>query len=470
MRGKRTRCLILIADSLAIPLAWFIAYWLRYGDRLWDRLVKPSPLPPVLIIACAFCAWRLLNELMPLDGFRDGWTLPATVSTVVLGVTMQMGATLAVAYLARIYLSRLALMYFVALFCCLTLMIRAVALLVLRSRRQAGKIARTVIVGDGRAASELARRIKLHPELPYEIVGFLKLSTTPGGVVETYRATGTVELSSIEVLSFLNQQRISELIVCVDLSPSLEMQNLLIRCRGMGIRVNLLPRAYELYSTKATLLDIDGVPLISLEDPRDFRTAPIVKRTVDLTLGSLLLVASVPILAIAGTLLWAQKRHVFHRELRCGLNGRTFWMYRLNVDRKNPDAPALDRFLDRLSISELPQLLNVLAGQMSLVGPRPESPDRVRDYSEWQRRRLRIKPGMTGLAQVNGLREHNSSEEKARFDLQYTLRWTPIIDLVLLLQTLWTLIARSWHRTQHPRQDFPQQEEPHTALARTSPE
>jgi len=90
----------------------------------------------------------------------------------------------------------------------------------------------------------------------------------------------------------------------------------------------------------------------------------------------------------------------------------------------------------------------VLSGQMSLVGPRPESVERVRDYSEWQRQRLKIKPGMTGLAQVNGLREQHSSEEKTRYDLRYMVRWTPIIDLVLLLETVWTLAARPWGGTE----------------------
>jgi lipopolysaccharide/colanic/teichoic acid biosynthesis glycosyltransferase len=96
-----------------------------------------------------------------------------------------------------------------------------------------------------------------------------------------------------------------------------------------------------------------------------------------------------------------------------------------------------------MSITELPQLWNVLRGEMSLVGPRPESSERVRRYSEWQQRRLSIKPGITGLAQVQGLRDQNSSEEKARFDLQYILNPSAIGDIAILLQTLWTLTMRS---------------------------
>jgi len=118
-------------------------------------------------------------------------------------------------------------------------------------------------------------------------------------------------------------------------------------------------------------------------------------------------------------------------------------MLRLNVDRGATAVGRFERILDELSIAELPQLWNVLRGDMSLVGPRPESADRVCRYSEWQQQRLGAKPGMTGLAQVQGLREQHSSEEKTRFDLQYILNSSLWTDLSLLLQTIWTLAKRS---------------------------
>ncbi len=102
-------------------------------------------------------------------------------------------------------------------------------------------------------------------------------------------------------------------------------------------------------------------------------------------------------------------------------------------------------------LTELPQLLNVLRGEMSLVGPRPEGLERTRHYSDWHQRRLSVKPGMTGLAQVLGLREQNSSEDKTKYDLQYIFHRSPFQDISILLQTLWTiplrlLDLRRWHR------------------------
>jgi len=103
--------------------------------------------------------------------------------------------------------------------------------------------------------------------------------------------------------------------------------------------------------------------------------------------------------------------------------------------------------MQQTSFTELPQVLNVLRGEMSLVGPRPEGPEKVRHYSDWHRQRLSVKPGITGLAQVHGLRDQNSSEDKTRYDLQYILHRSLFLDISLLLQTLWTLALRSF---QHP--------------------
>jgi len=119
-------------------------------------------------------------------------------------------------------------------------------------------------------------------------------------------------------------------------------------------------------------------------------------------------------------------------------------MYRLNSDRHAVGLPFHEFVMQQSSFTELPQLLNVFRGEMSLVGPRPEGPEKVRHYSDWHRQRLSIRPGMTGLAQVHGLRDQNSSEDKTRYDLQYILHRSLFLDISLLLQTTWTLALRSF--------------------------
>jgi lipopolysaccharide/colanic/teichoic acid biosynthesis glycosyltransferase len=166
--------------------------------------------------------------------------------------------------------------------------------------------------------------------------------------------------------------------------------------------------------------------------------------------GTVLLLLSLPLLFLAVINIWSQRRNAFCSESRCGRMGKTFSMYRLNIDRHNPDLVGFQRFMANFSLTELPQLWNVLAGQMSLVGPRPEPPDRVKHYSDWQRQRLSVEPGITGLAQVQGLREQHSSEAKARFDLQYIFHWSLFLDLSLILQTVWTLALRPLKRKRAP--------------------
>jgi lipopolysaccharide/colanic/teichoic acid biosynthesis glycosyltransferase len=164
-----------------------------------------------------------------------------------------------------------------------------------------------------------------------------------------------------------------------------------------------------------------------------------------------LLLAGPAVLTVAS---WfkIRKGKGFRSETRCGQFGKTFKMYRLNSDRHALGLSFAELLMQQSSFSELPQLLNVLRGEMSLVGPRPEGPEKVRHYSDWHRQRLSVKPGITGLAQVHGLRDQNSSEDKTRYDLQYILHRSVFLDISLLLQTVWTLVFRPFqHKTREMR-------------------
>jgi lipopolysaccharide/colanic/teichoic acid biosynthesis glycosyltransferase len=437
------RFLVTMADAAAVPFALLLAYLLRYGDKVGPHLIQPTPWSALIVVAVgALVSWFGLYGFMSLDAFSTGWSLPATVSRLALGVVIQMGVVLALAYLARVYFSRLILSYFAIIFYVVALLVRVVIYRVLRSYHRVGKTRRVVIVGEGKVANELTRRIRRHPELLYEVVGLLNPWMQPGNGRANQSVTGTPELSSLDVLKVLEERGVQELMVCLDQPSATEVQHFLARCLGKGMRVSLVPQPYELYCSRARLVELEGVPLVALEGLPHSRAAAGVKRAIDLILGVPLSLLACPILAVSSLVLKLEGRNALRIELRGGRYGQPFRMYKLNVDRHAVDSTGFQRFLCRLSISELPQLLNVLTGKMSLVGPRPETLKRIGEYSEWQRQRLNMRPGMTGLAQVNGLREQHSSEEKTRYDLQYIVRWTPIFDLILLLQTVWTLFAR----------------------------
>ena len=363
------RFVVTMADATAVPFALVLAYLLRYGDKVGPYLTHPTPWSALIVVAAgALVSWFGLYDFMSLDAFSTGWSLPATVSRLALGVVIQMGVVLAVAYLARVYFSRLIVCYFAIIFYFMVLLVRVVTYRVLRSYYRVGKTRRVVVVGEGKVANELTRRIRRHPELLYEVVGLLNPWTQSGNGRENQSPTATPELSSLDVLNVLQERGVQELIVCLDQPSATEVQHFLARCLTKGMRVSLVPQPYELYCSRASLVELEGVPLVALEGLPHSRSASGVKRFIDLILGVPLSLLACPVLAVSSLILRLEGRNPVRTELRGGRNGKPFRMYKLNVDRHANDATGFQRFLCRLSISELPQLINVLSGKMSLVG------------------------------------------------------------------------------------------------------
>ena len=430
---------ILFAD-----LAWCFAAFvgtvaLRY-DHVWDPANRTTTEALLPFLAGTAVLWFFLSAWMKLDCFGGGWRFPAVVSQVFLAVLCLMCVLLSAGYLWREYVSRLALSYFGVLLFVGFIGIRYTAQLLLLARHRAGDVRRMVIVGADRIARELALKIKRHPEMVCEIIGFL--CPEDNGNLTPREPGDAVRVPTMGVTELLTSERVTDLVLALSRPALPEILNLAGRCRERGIRVSFIPQPYELYLSKPALIDLDGIPILELREASAPGFFSLWKRIVDVVLGSLLSIIAVPVLLpVAIALRWTKSR-AFRREKRCGKGGKSFLMLRLNVDREISNGTQFERMLVNMSVTELPQLWNVLRGEMSLVGPRPDSPTRVKRYSEWEQQRLGIKPGMTGLAQVHGLRDQNSSEEKTRFDLQYILNPSAVTDASILLQTLWTLTTR----------------------------
>ncbi len=428
---------ILYCDIVWLLLALGASYTLRY-----DALVPYEGSFYRLLALAAVGVWIALFSMIRLDCFTGGWRSHLVLSKIAMGTSFLMIFILTFAYLARLYYSRLMLLYFAGLLFAGFLAIRVGTYLFLCRQHKNGRAKKVVLLGNDRFILEFTSKILGHPELLYDVVGTLCTARTEDRSVPGPADSSRLPLGSEDVLSAFTEHKVSELIVLLDESPGLEFQTFIARCRAQDITVSVLPHGYELYTSKPKLVDIDGFPLVSLEQRSIGPAAAIVKRAVDLVGSIVLLPPCAGIVAFSAIVTLLKGRRVFRREMRIGLNGRAFWMYRLDIDSSEARVPAYERSLLRLSISELPQIWNVLRGEMSLVGPRPESPNRVKTYSEWQQQRLKAKPGMTGLAQVNGLRDRHASEEKTRYDLQYMLEWSPFMDVVLLLRTLGALGRR----------------------------
>src|SRR5260370_5752583 len=390
------------------------------------------------MILAAAVAWTLLYFEMSLDGFKGGWHFFAILSKLMVAVSLLMIVLLAFSFLTRHYYSRLVLLYFALLFFLGLVGLRCLARFLVTSKLRNIAEHRCVILGQGPVAKELASKIASHPELPLRIVGFLfpSESETLNGFANLLEAPFT-SVKTLQVVELLAKHKIQKLIIAMAQPNGAEIRKLIAGCRAASIQVYLVPQWYDLYLSKPKLEEIDGLPMLSLyeRNPKAIRFA--LKRAMDVVFGSAILLVISPILAIAAFVVHSRKGRAFRSELRCGKDGIPFGMYRLNLEPYPASPERYERLFVRWSLTELPQLWNVLKGHMSLVGPRPESPERVKYYSEWQRQRLEVHAGVTGPAQGHGLRDQHPSEARAGFHLQDIFNWAPLLHLSLILQPVW---------------------------------
>ena len=435
----RLRELVLAADLLWIVLSFGLAQMARNGFSPGPEAL-PASFYSFAVLATALL-WTVLYFSKDLEGFRRGWYLPSVLAQVIVAVFYVIGFITVIGFVSKHYYSRLTLLYLGLLLPAGFTAIRCIAYRLVQSKAHLRTNRRVVIVGTGRIARELAMKISRHPELCIEVAGTLfPANAEPAN--DSSALSGTMSLRTLNILDLLQEKNVQEVVLVEPVPAGAEIDELISNCRKTGLRVHLVPQHYELYLSKARLTEIEDVPLLSLEEPTLSAIGLQTKRAMDFAAAFVLLILAAPLLGLSIAVLRRIKGRAFKGEIRCGKNELPFWMYRLNVDRDDPNVVGFERFLVQFSLSELPQLINVLKGEMSLVGPRPESPERVKHYSMWQRQRLTIKPGLTGLAQVNGLREEHSSEEKAHFDLQYIFHWSSFLDICLVLQTVFTLLLR----------------------------
>lgn len=448
MSPKVARHVILAGDLLWIALSAIAAFQLRTAAP-WDAgHLQIATRASAFLISVAGIAWTIIFHKLKLDGFYGGYEVAAVLSRLFTGITALVVLFASAEFLLHRASSRLLLGAFAALFLATAFAWRLVARALARRLAGSGRLHRVLILGNGKIAQELAARIQRHPELRWELVGFLFPSA--GDFVDPVLSTGQAwQLNSLRIQSLLKERAVDEVVLTAPVPDQTEMLNLVANCRHSGVRVSIVPNFYRLYVNRPALLELDGLPLLRLAEGAPDPLQNSLKRLFDLALGSVLCLLTTPLMAFSALVLRLQKGRSFLSESRCGRNGRIFRMYRFNCARDTRGVSLAEQVLQMLSVAELPQLWNVLKGDMSLVGPRPETEERVKRYSDWQRQRLILKPGITGLAQVHGLREESTSEEKAYYDLRYIQEQSLLTDVSLILETLWT-IGRRLFQLQSP--------------------
>jgi exopolysaccharide biosynthesis polyprenyl glycosylphosphotransferase len=452
----------LLVDVLLINLALPIAYWLRYDLQLFRGVDPANNVPYSVYLPMA----GLLTVVMILTCRHEGaydMRRSRSLSRELYGVinattTAIMLLVVLVFFYRRLFYSRVIFVYAGLMIICFLGAARIARHSTLARMRQAGRgVERVLIVGSGEVGRAVMRNIIAQPELGYRVIGFLdddpaKASTDIGPI----RALGPIE----DIPQIIKNNVIDVVMITLPWQYHRKIIRLVGEAERAGVRAAVVPDLFQLSLGGIEIEDINGIPLISIKQSTLTGMNQVIKRVFDLCLAvpAVVLLAPVwPLVALAIRL--DSPGPILFRQVRVGRHGRDFTFFkfrsmRLDAEahlddlrtlneasgplfkiRNDPRLTRVGRFIRRTSLDELPQFINVLRGDMSLVGPRPGLPCEVAQYQEWQRKRLEIQPGLTGLWQVSG-RSDLTFDEMVMLDIYYGENWTLGTDVQILVRTI----------------------------------
>jgi len=450
------RLALVLADGVSAVAVFVVLSVLRFGDS-WLTTWGTADIDP-LVAALAFgIAWPAALWLGGLYRLRSRWTFRGELADFV-----RAGVILAVVSLATLFLVKLpdvSRLFLGALFptqVAVTLVSRFALRRLFAWMRGRGMNTRyMLVVGTSPSAVAFAARVERHPELGLKVVGHLALETN-GAFVGRRPVLGSVN----EIEEILHTRIIDEVAICLP-PASLHLVEPIVRlCEEEGRIVRLPLDDLGLTLTGGRIEEFDSVPVMSFVYGPDRTLALLLKRIFDIVLsGTAMILLSPVLLLIALAVFVADGRPVLFWQKRMGLHGRPFQVVKFRTMVRDAEArlveleglnevnghafkvtldprlSRLGRWLRRTSLDELPQLWNVLRGEMSIVGPRPPLPREVVGYDVWHRRRLSMKPGMTGLWQVSARREVDFDRWVA-IDLEYIDRWSLWLDFKIMARTI----------------------------------
>ena len=319
-----------------------------------------------------------------------------------------------------------------------------------------------LIVGIGDRLREVKHKIDQHPGWGMKVIGFVAVDAS-----QTNQTTfGLKRLGGLkDLLDVTHENVIDEVIFAIPIGYLSRVEDAVRQCEEEGIKTQIAMHFYTPTIAKTYVEDMDGLPLLTYSTVSEDIAKLFVKRTFDMVASAIGLVILSPLLlSIAVAVRISSSGPILFRQRRIGLNGRLFVFYKFRTMVENaegmqdelaelnemsgpifkihndPRVTNLGRWLRKFSMDELPQLINVVRGDLSLVGPRPPIVDEVRQYERWQRRRLSMRPGITGIWQVEGRSRIAEFDEWVRLDLQYIDNWSLMLDFKILLKTIPTVI------------------------------
>jgi Undecaprenyl-phosphate glucose phosphotransferase len=455
------------ADSTAGIVAFLLAYWVRFHSGLIPVTKGYPPfqqylwLAPLVggLVPLAFHLhgiYRLRRGRSRIDDFFG--VLVGNVLAVVLGVVSTL-------YVQTYYVpdqlkdrgvfevSQLVWGLFLFLNVGLTFLTRVVVRDWMERRWRAGiGLKRVLVAGAGDLGRLVVDRILEHRELGLKVVGFVD-DKAEGGAHLGYRGLpllGTLE----ETSEILQREKIDHLYIALPLDEHVKMLGLVENANREIVDIRVVPDLLQIISLRARLEDLDGLPIINIHDVPLRGLNAVLKRTMDVVLAALsLLVLAIPMIVLTLLIRITSPGPALFRQERMGLDGKAFyvWKFRSMADgaernsgpvwavEDDPRCTPVGQFLRRSNLDELPQLWNVLRGDMSLVGPRPERPffvDQFKQRIPQYMLRHKVRAGLTGWAQVNGWRGNTSIEKRIEYDLYYIENWSLMLDLKIMWLTV----------------------------------
>lgn len=452
---RKARVLFGLADIVVATLAFEIAYQTRQALH-WHFLFFLTVQQKTLVLGFSLLALVTIGVWLRVYEKLDSGDVQTIARDSARQCVYAAGCLLLFQYALRMDLSRFFLGLYASLTWALLLVFRLTAGRVVGLvRREFAEPHFVMVVGTGERAQRIAQSLERSTAFGVLLRGFFAESEGASTVLNlAYPVHPLAELPMI-----LRKEIIDEIIFAVDSRSLAELEEVFLLCDQEGVRTRVAVDFFPHVNSSMSLDHLDEIPLLTFSATPHDELRLLVKRTTDLAIAGVGLLVLAPLLLIVSILVRSTSPGpVLFRQVRCGLNGRRFVLYKfrsmcenaealkdavahLNTRQtafKIPDDPrttTLGRYLRKFSIDEWPQLWNVLRGDMSLVGPRPAVPSEVEHYQRWQRRRLRMRPGLTCLWAVSG-RDHVDFDTWMKLDMQYIDHWSLGLDWKILLRTI----------------------------------
>ncbi len=447
--------LLAVVDAVIVAFSYWLAWYIKFRSRLFSRgSFEAVPYPvymsvmPIMVIMMIILYWAVgLYSPHRMRGRR------VEIRNIVAANIMEYVAFIVVLYMRhQMYWSRSMLSMFAAINAILDIAMRLGVWQILTNMRKKGRFVRNVLlVGYSHAAEEFIDRVLTNPQWGYNIRGILDDRVEAGTEYKGIKVLGRID----NLMVILPENHLDEIDITLGLGEYYRLETIVALCEKSGVHTKFIPDYYNIIPTKPYTEDLLGLPVINIRYvPLSNTFNAMIKRILDI-IGSIVCIAIFsPIMLFFAILVRASSPGpILFRQERVGLHNRKFRMYKFRsmvmqdsskekkawTVRDDPRVTKVGKFMRRTSIDELPQLFNVLKGDMSLVGPRPERPYFVEKFQEEIPRYMikhQVRPGMTGWAQVHGLRGDTSIRKRIEYDLYYIENWTLGLDIKILFMTV----------------------------------